>query len=631
MRDATRLAAVRDTGLLDAPRSAAIDRLAMLGQRVLEVPAVLITLVDAERDYIVGAAGISGMLAQTREICAQPTFSQYAVATREAYSVDDALRNPLFAAFPGITDTPIVACANAPLVTAQGLVLGNVCAIDHTARHWSTDVIDTLAVIADSVVTELELRMARRVAEKSAHQALHDPLTGLANRTLFLDRVEHALARAIRGEHVAVLFVDLDDFKEINDRLGHAEGDALLEDVAGRLRQATRTSDTVARLGGDEFAVLLEGMTAENDAAAAAARITAALQTPVMLKEGREVQVSASIGVAHTRGSDTVDELLRNADLAMYRAKRAGKGTTATFGPAMRAAMRDRVQLSDDVRRAIDANELHMMYQPIVDLATGVMRGAEALARWQHPTRGAVGPLSFIPLAEESTAILSIGRWSLKDACAQLRNWDAEWGMRPNDVALRRRYGPPCIHINISGRHLYDPSLVRDVHDAIDAAGVAPERVVLEISESVMMQRMEQALLAFHALKETGVRIAIDDFGTGASSLKYLQQFPIDILKVDRRFVAELGAEGGSTRLARGVVALGEALELQLIAEGVESPVQRRELRMLGCHQAQGYLFAQPIPASKIVGWAAGQVTHQVVATGQRRAGLGLAMERRLR
>ena len=606
VRDPARVAAVRDTGLLDAPRSIGLDRLARLSQRTLDVPVVLITLVDAERDYIVGGAGLQDGQADLYVIRNGPTFSQYAVATQQTFTVSDVATHPTFSSYPQAITPCIAACANAPLISTQGYVLGNLCAIEHEPRIWSDDDIDALNTIADAISTELELRIAQRSAEQSAYQALHDPLTGLANRTLFLDRVEHAIARADRGEHVAVLFVDLDDFKLVNDRLGHAQGDALLAAVADRLRLATRTSDTVARLGGDEFAVLLEAMSTEYDANAAAARVTSSLQSPVRIGS-QDVTVSASIGVAYTRGAERVDELLQNADLAMYRAKRAGKGTTAVFEPSMQAAMRDRLQLSDDVRRAIDGNQLHLLYQPIVDISGTTLRGIEALARWQHPTRGAVSPTSFIPIAEESTAILSIGRWTLKESCAQLHKWDAEWRNRPLDMAAQRRYGSPSVHINVAGRHLYDPSLLRDVEDALSSTGVSPERVVIEVSETAIMQRMDQALTAFRALKAMGVRLAIDDFGTGALSLKYLQQFPVDILKVDRRFVAELGTEGGSSRLARGVVALGDALGLQMIAEGVESPVQRRELRMLGCNAAQGYLFSPALQPSQLITWASAQ------------------------
>ena len=460
--------------------------------------------------------------------------------------------------------------------------------------------------------------------EQLAHQAFHDPLTGLANRLLFRDRVERALTRAslppslggtpvsgvltiesaahapgdaptLQGRHLAVLFIDLDDFKTINDSLGHAEGDRLLEEVAARLLKATRGFDLVARLGGDEFGVLLEGMMRETDAQSVIDRIKSSLNRPIVLGD-REVIVGASLGVAHARDATSADELLRNADVAMYQAKTAGKGRHAEFDHAMHAAAVARLELVADLRFAVDRDELRLMYQPVVELATGTVVGAEALVRWERPKHGLVPPLSFIPLAEETGLIVPIGRWVLREACQQLARWRASL---PGGESL-------TMNVNVSGRQLDDPAFAADVRAVLAETKVPAHLITLEITESVLMQRAEGVLAALHALKAIGVSLAIDDFGTGYSSLGYLQRFPVDVLKIDRAFVDGVARGGSNAALARTIVALGDALGLRAVAEGVEQEVQQTALAALGCRLGQGYLFARPLlPADFVKRFAA--------------------------
>jgi len=402
---------------------------------------------------------------------------------------------------------------------------------------------------------------------------------------------------------VAVLFLDLADFKAVNDSLGHAEGDRLLEAVAARLLKATRGCDNVARLGGDEFAILLAGLAQEQDAVVVVERITAAMRPPVALR-GREVLISASIGVAHVEAGQGVDEVLRNADLAMYRAKGAAKGGHEVFEPGMHTAVLERLELEADLRRAVEREELRLLYQPIVELASGRTIGVEALVRWQHPSRGLVSPAAFIPLAEETGIIVPIGRWVLAEACRQGAAWQgAAWPTDARPVTSEiPGIAPLTVSVNLSGQQLHDAALVADVAAALRDSGLPPSSLVLEITESVLMRDTEVTLATLGALKALGVRLAMDDFGTGYSSLSYLQRFPIDILKIDKAFVDGVARSGSDAAVARTIIALGDTPALRTVAEGVETAAQREALGRLGCEFGQGYLFARPLPADEIVG-----------------------------
>ena len=464
-----------------------------------------------------------------------------------------------------------------------------------TMECLATNLLDDPAV-GGIVVNVRDVTERAALQAQLAHQAFHDPLTGLANRALFRDRVGHALAhQGRRRESVAVLFLDLDDFKTVNDSLGHAAGDRLLVTVADRLLNATRGCDTVARLGGDEFAVLLENTRDVDDALTVAERVMQALSAPLAL-EGSELHVGASIGLARARPGDGPEELLRNADVAMYRAKHGGKGRTEVFAPEMHAAIVDRLALEADLRRALaepSRDQFAVRFQPIVRLNDGSVVGVEALVRWTHPVRGALSPATFIPIAETSGLIVPLGAWVLREACREGARWARARRREP-------RMAPLTLTVNLSGRQLQAPGLVEDVAAALAESGLDPASLVLEITETVIMQQTEANLVTLHALKALGIRLAIDDFGTGYSSLSYLQRFPIDILKIDKSFVDGLSRGGSDAALARTIIALGDTLALRCIAEGVEDDAQRAHLQALGCDYAQGFLFARPLPVAEI-------------------------------
>jgi diguanylate cyclase (GGDEF)-like protein/PAS domain S-box-containing protein len=432
----------------------------------------------------------------------------------------------------------------------------------------------------------------RKVLEEQlTHQAFHDPLTGLANRVLFLDRVAHALNLMTRHRQtLAVLFVDLDGFKNINDSLGHAAGDALLAVIARRLLTCVRTADTVARLGGDEFAFLIEDATDENSASAVAERVAEAVRQPIDL-EGKEVVITSSIGIATADMEGNAADLLRDADMAMYAAKGRGKARYERFEPGMQARALERLELQGDLRRAAEhLQEFRILYQPIVLLRTGELIGVEALLRWDHPRRGTLSPADFIPMAEETGVIMSIGSWVLRQACCEARRWrDESLGGRSFSLT-----------VNVSGLQLQHDRMVEDVREALELSGMEPHDLVLEITESVLMREDDVLVDRLCALKELGVRLAIDDFGTGYSSLGYLQRFPIDILKIDKAFIDDVGHEDIEPALVRAIIALGGSLQLQTIAEGVELQQQSRGLQELGCEMGQGYFFGRPATAKEI-------------------------------
>ena len=437
------------------------------------------------------------------------------------------------------------------------------------------------------VVNERDVTDRRALEEQLRHQALHDPLTGLANRILFADRVQHALARG-PDTSLAVLFLDLDDFKTVNDSLGHIVGDEFLMRTAERLQLALRAEDTAARLGGDEFGILLEETNAEA-AVEIAQRILSAVRRPLPAG-GREVSVSASIGIAlnDSRGK-TAEELLRSADAAMYTAKSRGKGSLELYHSSMQAAALRRLELKAGLQRALDQGQLVLQYQPIVNIETEQVVSAEALVRWQHPARGMVLPYEFVPLAEETGLIVPIGQWALLEACRQLRDWDI--AADPD--------GTLSVSVNLSARQLDHPEVVEEVHAALVDAGIHPSRLTLEITETALVEEGDRSIELLRQLKGLGVRLAIDDFGTGYSSLSYLRRFPVDILKIDRSFVANTGSVE-EMALLRSIIELSRTLQLQTVVEGIERKDELARVRTAGGLLAQGYLFAQPMDAEGI-------------------------------
>ncbi|HET9016537.1 MAG TPA: EAL domain-containing protein, partial [Thermomicrobiaceae bacterium] len=430
-----------------------------------------------------------------------------------------------------------------------------------------------------------DMRERKRLEAELAHQAFHDQLTGLANRALFHDRVVHALARRQRpGRAVGVLFLDLDNFKVINDSLGHDAGDALLVAVARRFSGVLRPGDTAARMGGDEFTFVLEDLADADEALTVAQRLVAALRAPVRAGD-QELVVTASVGVAVAGDSTaTPTDLLRHADAAMYQAKQLGKGRVAVYDPSFEAQVWARLHLEQDLRRALEGGELTLVYQPIVPLAGGTAFGVEALTRWDHPVHGEISPSSFIPLAEETGLIVPLGAWVLRTACRQLRQWQETLG----DQA------PAVVSVNLAVHQVHDPDLVDSVVRVLDETGLAPAALVLEITESALVDTA--ALATIDRLRGLGVRLAIDDFGTGYASLAYLQRLPVDFVKIDHSFIAGLGHDPGDTIITSGIIGLAHGLRLQVVAEGVEAEEQLAPLRALACDLAQGFALARPMP-----------------------------------
>ena len=427
-----------------------------------------------------------------------------------------------------------------------------------------------------------DISEAQELQEKLRHEAYHDGLTGLVNRALFRER----LAAAAGGERLAILFLDLDGFKQVNDSLGHAAGDQLLIQLAARLREHVPAGHTVARLGGDEFAVVVESANARADAETIAADLLDALEMPFLV-DGRELHVGAAIGLASAVDAADTEQLQRNADLAMYRAKDAGGHVYAAYHPGMHDALVRRLELAADLRLALERDELILHYQPTVDLRTGEIAGFEALVRWQHPTRGMVPPLEFIGVAESTGLIVPLGRWVLTEACRQAVAWGTEPGR-----GLK-------MSVNVSVRQFDAGDLAATVAEVLAETGMPADRLCLEMTESVLLTDTDENLARIVSLKALGVLLAMDDFGTGYSSLAYLQRFPMDVLKIDRSFVDRLGAADEDDALVRTIVRLGRNFGMVLVAEGIETEAQLAALRAMDCDLAQGYLLSRPVPAAE--------------------------------
>jgi PAS domain S-box-containing protein len=455
------------------------------------------------------------------------------------------------------------------------------------------------------VLNYRDISERKHYEEELTRQAFEDPLTGLANRALFTNRLAHALTQRISGD-VALLFLDLDRFKIVNDSLGHDAGDDLLRQVAARLTRCVRQGDTVARvgasvqsaddtlarLGGDEFTILLCDIDGPDVAVKTATRIIAALQLPFSVGE-RQVFISSSIGIAvSASGGATPSELMRDADTAMYHAKWNGKARYEIFDPKMHQRAVEQLRLETDLREAEERQEMALEYQPIVNLGTQDIVGVEALLRWHHPHRGLIPPNDFIPLAEETGLIVPLGRWVLREACQQLVRWRSEPGLQNLGI-----------NVNVSVRQLDDPTFVAFVGAVLSETGLEPASLCLEVTESLLMQNIDRTRVVLADLKALGVRIAIDDFGTGSSSLGHLKDLPVDVIKIDRGFVAQLGADPRDTAILRAVITLADTLEITVTAEGVETADQLGDLISMGCEEGQGYYFARPAPPADVLGY----------------------------
>ncbi|HEX3705130.1 MAG TPA: EAL domain-containing protein [Mycobacteriales bacterium] len=524
---------------------------------------------------------------------ARPTFWNAAAQsllamTGEDFSADHPVVEQLLAPVRRClqSETPLSASMSLVLADATMLPISYTC-----APTQDSDGIDgvVLAFRDDTERNSYETQLA--------HHAFHDQLTGLANRRLFIDRLDQALLRAARGAGVsAVIFADVDRFKVINDSLGHQAGDRLLKEIASRLTGLIRDGDTVARFGGDEFTLLLENVGSLEEAHQLADRIVVAMQEPIEVAPHRSIVTSLSIGVAVARPDATGDDLLHDADLAMYEAKAEGLGRWRQYsGGSVRSA--EQLDLEADLRTAITGGEIRVYFQPLVDATSGRPADAEALVRWMHPQRGLVSPADFIPIAEETGLILPLGRLVLQEACRQCRAWETERGVRIG------------VSVNLSARQFQDTDLVEMVRDTLVEAGLPPERLCLEVTETLAMRDIEWTINTLQRLKAIGVRVAIDDFGTGHSSLNYLKRFPIDVVKIDGSFVRDIDTSVVDNAIVTAVVMLAQTLQITTVAECVESAGQLTKLRNLGCTLIQGYLFARPMPAPEVADWLAAAST----------------------
>ncbi|MFN8666053.1 MAG: EAL domain-containing protein [Gemmatimonadaceae bacterium] len=586
-------ASTTERTLLSGTLAASMERVARLAVTVLGVPAATLALLGADRRTF-RAGGFarpwishdSGVLVRTGLVSrALDNGGVLSLEDATAPSADQSMRL-------AAGEMQIRSLALATLTRPDGTVLGTLVAMSDEPRAWGEEQLRLLAELADAASTELQLRHAlaeREMRERQLrHDSLHDALTGLPNRALFMKRLTDASLRARRtGDGLfAVLFLDLDDFKLVNDSMGHQVGDEVLVTVARRLEECVRGGDIVARLGGDEFAILLERVTDARDTALVADRVQQALKAPMNIG-GYEWVTSASIGVVlSSSASERPEYLLRSADMAMYRAKHQGRSRFELFDRAMHAEALTRLQLETDLRRAVERQDFTLHYQPIVSLADGRVHGVEALVRWKHAERGLIPPAEFIPVAEETGMIVPLGRWSLREACAAVTGLESRI---PAAQGLR-------LSVNLSVREFAQLDLVRAVAAILEETGLAPRQLQLEITESAIIGQQHPALQTIAELRGLGVRIHLDDFGTGYSSLSYLHRLPLDAIKIDRAFTTSMEQEERPRHVVQAILSLVGAIGLEVIAEGVATPDQLAMLRRMGCPYGQGFFFSRPMP-----------------------------------
>jgi diguanylate cyclase (GGDEF)-like protein len=578
-----RLSAIQRSIAHRAPLQQIMDAITAGAADLLGVDMAALAMLEPAEPTLVSMASSCGVapnvLVRMRRLpLPSAGVAGLAIMGNELVDVEDYRNSPI--ANPDLNRAELKSAMAVP-VHENGVVVGALTVGSFTlAREWDKPAQDILKAFAEHV--SLAVTDAKMLA--AINQSFHDSLTGLASRALFRTRMESAFTDSTDGG-VAALFVDLDRFKVVNDYLGHGAGDLLLQGVAARIEGCLRKGDTAARLGGDEFAVLLPHVNGVDEVVPVAQRILDTLREPFDLA-GKETFISSSIGIAFARtgGPDDAGELMVRADLAMYQAKKLGKDRYETFEPAMQAVFQASLQMEADLRRAIVRHEFALHYQPIVHLRTGEITGLEALVRWQHPERGIIPPLDFIPLAEETGMIIPIGEWVLREACRQTAAWN------------ERRTGKPLtISVNLSAIQLEQTDLPKVVAEALSESGLPATCLVIELTESLLVDHREGTLRQLQEIRALGARLAIDDFGTGYSSLAYLRRFPVDIIKIDKSFVDDVGDQPTAAALTLGIIQLGQALNLATIAEGIEHASQLSELTDGNCEMGQGYYFAEPL------------------------------------
>ncbi|HXV17556.1 MAG TPA: EAL domain-containing protein [Gemmatimonadaceae bacterium] len=573
----------------DALPEESFDRIARLAASSLRSPVSIVSLLDHDRHVVKSSIGLTGRSRVWRKVPLALRYARQVVTSARPLFIGNTAESKSSSEHPAAPDG--VAYAVVPIILSDGQVIGTICVIDTAPHAWTHSESGSLLDIASLLTTELELRsdisLKRQTQEHLLYSTLHDALTGLPNRSLFIERLRHAMRRAARhpDDLFAVLFLDLDRFKEVNDNLGHFAGDELLRAVARRLEACIRPEDTVARLSGDEFAVLLESITDISDAGRVAERIEEALSFAINLA-GAEVTTSASMGiVTSSMAHDQPEQLLRSADMAMYRAKAAGRARYEMFDRAMHTDALERLRLETDLRRAVELGEFTLYYQPTVSLRTGRITGLEALVRWEHPDRGLVHPADFIVVAEETGLIVPIGKWVLVEALRRIKEWQH----------AHPRKEPLTIGVNLSVKQFSQPDLIDQITAALAETGAAASSLRLEITESAIIDKGRSAAAILGRIRETGAQVYLDDFGTGYSSVSYLHGLPIDAIKIDRAFVSSMDTDDKNLRLVRTILTLAEIVGVRAEAEGISTSEQLRELRALNCEQGQGYLFSAPI------------------------------------
>jgi len=624
--ETARLAALARYCVIDSPAEAAFDQIIALVASVCEAPIALVSLIDAGRQWNKAKIGLCA-----DETSRDVSFCAHALLTPNRLTIiPDATIDPRFSDNPLVTGAPNIRFyAGTPLVTADGFALGTVCVIDTKPRFMTSQQEDALRVGGRAIMMLLEQRSTiaqlqaateaqrrveadlraeihqrRQVERQLSFSSLHDDLTRLPNRVGFTARLEAALARlhSPAARRFAVCFIDLDRFKQVNDTLGHSAGDVLLVEVGRRLNEVIRAGDAVARLGGDEFTMLIDGAASELTAHAVAGRIAAVLASTLRVR-GSEFSVTASVGVCLVDESySSVEDILRDADIAMYAAKDRGRNRCAIFTPRLRDQFALANEMHVTLRQALEHHRFRLAYQPIVSLQSPHERpnAFEALLRLQQPDGGLQSAAQFIEPAEQTGLIVELGAWVLREACAQARRWQIDC------------INPVVTTVNVSAKQLAEPDFAATVKAAISGAGLDPRLIALEVTESILIADVDASLAILNELRDFGVKIYLDDFGTGYSSLSYLRKFPVDRIKIDRSFVSGAGDGLTDPVIVNSIISLAHELNVQVVAEGVETETQRAALAEMGCDWAQGFLFNPAIPAaeaSKLLDlWSAGDV-----------------------